>query len=410
MHPKLEAIMARGRAAGVTQRVADEVSLDGRTLRLAADDREVLSFATCSYLGLSRDPRLVAGAVEAAQRYGVSFSASRCFVTSPFYQRAEALLDRVFGRPTVLAGSTTLAHGSALPILVHRHDVVLFDKQVHHSVQTALTALGHGRPRREAVEHGDLDALETAVRGAIAQGARRVWYCADGIYSMLGDRLDVNGLVDLMRRYEPLHAYLDDAHGMSWCGTHGAGSLVDAPLPHERTVLVSSLGKGFGCMGGVIAVPDELTRQRIQNLGPALMFSIQLPPSVVGSIVACAELHLTDEIERMQHELHARMEQARSLVLADPRLGPRLASADQEITPINYLVLGEADQAITATQRLLARGILVNPVCFPVVPMGMAGLRFTISRGHTAEDVRALVRALGEVVDEVCPPAARQVA
>jgi 7-keto-8-aminopelargonate synthetase-like enzyme len=272
-------------------------------------------------------------------------------------------------------------------------------------VQTALAALGPGRPRREAVRHGDLDALETAVRGAIGQGARRVWYCADGIYSMFGDRLDVDGLVALMRRYEQLHVYLDDAHGMSWCGRRGAGSLADAPLPRERTVLVTSLGKGFGCMGGAIAVPDELTRQRIQNLGPALMFSIQLPPSVLGSIVACARIHLGDEIERMQDELHDRMLLARSLVHADPRLAHRVPCPGGGLTPINYIVLGDADQAIAATQKLLARGFLVNPVCFPVVPLGSGGVRFTVCRGHTPEDLRMLVRALGDVAEEVCVPA-----
>jgi 8-amino-7-oxononanoate synthase len=98
-------------------------------------------------------------------------------------------------------------------------------------------------------------------------------------------------------------------------------------------------------------------------------------------------------------------------VRADPRLGHRLPCSEEDITPINYVVLGEADQAIAATQRLLARGILVNPVCFPVVPMGYAGLRITVSRSHTLEDIRTLVGALGEVVEEVCAPtASRRVA
>jgi 7-keto-8-aminopelargonate synthetase-like enzyme len=72
-----------------------------------------------------------------------------------------------------------------------------------------------------AVPHADLDALERAIQDGVAGGARRVWYCADGVYSMFGDRLDVAGLATLMARYPTLHAYLDDAHGMSWCGRRG---------------------------------------------------------------------------------------------------------------------------------------------------------------------------------------------
>jgi hypothetical protein len=52
----------------------------------------------------------------------------------------------------------------------------------------------------------------------------------NGVYSMFGDQLPVGGLAELMARYPQMHAYLDDAHGMSWCGTRGGGSLVDGPL------------------------------------------------------------------------------------------------------------------------------------------------------------------------------------
>jgi 7-keto-8-aminopelargonate synthetase-like enzyme len=211
--------------------VARSIGGDGRTLVLEPSGQEVVSFATCSYLGLDRDPRLAEGAITAIRAHGVALSASRCFVTSPLYAEADAALAQLFGRPVVLAGSTTLAHAAALPILFERHDVVLFDRQVHHSVQTALAALGSRGPRSVALPHADLDALELAIQDALAGGARRVWYAADGVYSMFGDRLDVAGLATLMARYPALHAYLDDAHGMSWCGSRGAGSLIDAALP-----------------------------------------------------------------------------------------------------------------------------------------------------------------------------------
>ena len=401
MNARLEATMARGRAAGVTQLGAKQIDRDGRRVFLDRG-REVLSFATCSYLGLEHDRRLANAAIEAIERHGVAFSASRCFLTSPLYAEAEELLARIFARPVVLAGSTTLAHGAALPILLSASDVVLHDRQVHHSVQTALAALGPRGPLCVALPHSDLDALETAVRDALAKGARRVWYLADGIYSMFGDRLPVAGLVALMQRYDALHAYIDDAHGMSWCGSRGAGSVIDAGLPVERTVIVSSLSKGFGCAGGVIAVPDALTKQRIENLGPSLMFSIQLPPPMLGAVCASARLHLEDELSVMQRELWVRLGLVRKLLRESPALSSRLPIASDEPSPVQYLVLGDAEQAIAATQRLIARGLLVNPVAFPAVPLRRGGVRFTIVRSHTDADVRRLVSALAVVVAEVC--------
>ncbi|HEU0032190.1 MAG TPA: aminotransferase class I/II-fold pyridoxal phosphate-dependent enzyme [Kofleriaceae bacterium] len=401
MLSELELTMARGRAAGVTQRVASVIERDGRTVRLDPDGHPVVSFATCSYLGLDRDDRLAQGAIDAVLRCGVSFSASRCFVTSPLYGEAEELLARIFDRPVVLAGSTTLAHGAALPILVDRSDVVLFDRQVHHSVQTALAALGPRGPRREPVKHADIDALEDGVRRAIEAGARRVWYCADGIYSMFGDRLPTAALAALMQRYDALWAYLDDAHGMSWCGSRGAGSLIDAGLPRERTVLATSLSKGFGCAGGVLAVPDIATKHRIENLGPSLMFSIQIPPPILGAIRASAQLHLAPELAQLQAELAERVVLARAAIAAVPAVAARLVETTGEPTPILYVVLGTADQAIAAASQLLASGFLVNPVAFPAVPMNMGGLRCTITRSHTAQDLHDLVSAIERVVTTV---------
>jgi 7-keto-8-aminopelargonate synthetase-like enzyme len=360
----------------------------------------VLSFASCSYLSLEQDPRVVTGAVEAVVRHGVSFSASRCFATSPLYAEVDRLLERLFGRPVVLAGSTTLAHGAALPILLAPDEPVLFDRQVHHSVQTALTALGPRPGKRQALPHNDMAALEVAVRAHIANGARKIWYCADGIYSMFGDRLPLAALRALMDRYPTLHAYIDDAHGMSWTGTNGAGSVLDAGLPRARTILATSLSKGFGCGGGVIAVPDRETKERIENLGPTLMFSIQVPPPILGAIAATARIHLSAEVGALQAELAERVRLCRALIAAEPLLHNALPIELVEPSPVQYLVIGDADRVIAAAGRLLARGFFVNPVAYPAVPRGQDGLRFTLNRAHTVEDVHALISALTEVMAE----------
>ena len=401
MHPRLEATMARGRAAGVTQRIARAIGADGRTLVLEPDGQEVVSFSTCSYLGLDRDPRLAAGAIAAVQEHGVALSASRCFVTSPLYAEADRLLTALFGRPVVLAGSTTLAHGAALPILLERNDLVLFDRQVHHSVQTALASLGTRGPRCVAVPHADLDALERAIADGVTGGARRVWYCADGVYSMFGDRLDVDGLATLMARYPALHAYLDDAHGMSWCGRRGGGSVIDAPLPLDRTVIATSLAKGFGATGGLLVVPDRTTKERIENLGPSLMFSIQLPPAVLGAVCASARLHLDGEVEAMQRELAAVVQHARGRFGRDRELAERLQPAVGGATPVLYVTLGTTDAVIAAASELLAAGYLVNPVSFPAVPMDAGGVRITLTRAHRREDVDGLAEALSGVIGGV---------
>lgn len=399
----LESTLARGRAAGITQRVAREIGQDGKTLTLEPDGQMVTSFASCSYLGLDRDWRLAEASIEAIRSCGVSVSASRSFYTSALYPQAEELLARVFRRPVVLAGSTTLAHGAAAPLLFQPGDVVLYDRMVHHSVQVALASLGRRGPRVEMVRHADLDALESATRTALAGGADKVWYCADGVYSMFGDRLDCDGLAALMQRYPALHAYLDDAHGMSWCGERGAGSVLDAALPADRTVVATSLSKGFGASGGALAVPDLATKRRLEDLGPSLMFSIQLPPASLGAICASARLHLEPELGAMQRQLAGQLYNLRAQLAAISELATRTPATRGAATPIGYLVLGETDRALAAASRLLQRGLLLNPVAFPAVPLGRAGLRYTVTRAHDAADLTNLVAALAAVLSELGP-------
>jgi 7-keto-8-aminopelargonate synthetase-like enzyme len=117
----------------------------------------------------------------------------------------------------------------------------------------------------------------------------------------------------------------------------------------------------------------DVTKQRIEHLGPPLMFNIQLPPPTLGAICASAEIHASDELPSMQRELADRLALARRLIRANPMLAQRAPVVAGDPTPVYYIVLGDADDAIDATQRLLARGFLVNPVAYPAVPVKQGG-------------------------------------
>jgi 7-keto-8-aminopelargonate synthetase-like enzyme len=318
-----------------------EIGRDGRTATLP-DGRGVVCFTTCGYLGLDRDPRIAHAAPGAAAE-------------------AEALLAQVFDGPVVLAGSPALA----LPSLLGQEDVVLFDRHVHHSVQTTLTSRGSC----ESLPHADLGALERSIQRAIGGGARHVWYCARAIDGTFGDRLDIAGLIALMQRYEQLQAFLDDTHGTSWCGTRGAGSLIDAELPRERTVIAASLGAGFGCAGGVLVLP---AKRRIENLGAPLS------PAVLGAICASARIHLSDELPLLQTQLGIRLGFVKKLL----RDGVRGA-----LTPVHHVALGEPE---AAAARLLDQGFLVTPQ--------PGGIRFRVTRAHTEADLRGLATAIGTLI------------
>lgn len=380
----LHAVRA-GMDAGAGGLVAEDERTTGRHVRVGG--RDLANFGSCSYLGLEVDPRLVEAAVEAVRAHGVQFCASRTFMSSPLYGDLQESMEAIFQAPVVLAATTTLGHLASLPVLVDEDDAILLDLQVHSSVQMASRFVGSFGTRVEIVGHNDLDRIEERV-SALAKECRQVWYMADGIYSMFGDRAPIEALVAMLDRHEHMRLFVDDAHGMSWCGPRGAGSVFERVPLHPRMVHATGLGKGFGTGGGVIVLPDEEQRDRVLHAGPTMMFSGPLQPPVLGAAIASARIHLSDEIDLLQRELRERM------ALLDDALAahglPIVSPAD---TPVGFLGVGEIPACHALVKRLMADGFFVNPAQFPAAPRGRSGIRYLVTRHHTDADLEALAEA-----------------
>ncbi len=379
-----------GLAHGVLQLALEDEKLDGQTIRVAG--RTLLQFASCSYLGLELDSRVREGAADALARYGTQFSCSRSYLSAPAYEELESLLERIFERPVLVSPSTTLGHLSALPVLVEEDDAVIFDHQVHQSVQIATAQLRlQGNPV-EIVRHGQLDMLEAKIR-ELAPSHRRIWYLGDGVYSMYGDFAPMKGLSWLLSRYEQLHLYVDDAHGMSWTGRRGRGFAAESLGGHERVVIAVSLNKAFAAAGGAIVLPNAEIRQKIRNCGPTLMFGGPIQPPMLGAAVASAKIHLSPEIEILQAELATRVKFANRCAR---ELDLPLVNHDE--VPIRYVGTGVRGAAYHLTAGLLERGVCMNAAVFPAVASRRTGIRFTITRHLAEADIRKGLEAVAELL------------
>jgi len=371
---------------GVAHLVAEDEQLGGRVLTL--NGRPHVNFGSCSYVGLETDLRLKNAACDAVARYGVQFASSRAYVSCPPYPELERLLGALFEAPLVVAQTTTLAHFAALPVLVGREDAVICDQLVHNSVQSVLPTLAAAGTTCRVVRHNRVDRLDQLVR-ALADRHRRVWYLADGVYSMHGDRAPLPALRELVARHERLSLYIDDAHGVSWSGKHGRGTVLgDGPLP-ERTVIVASLAKAFSAGGAVLVFPDAETARLVRAVGSTLIFSGPLQPALLGAAIASARIHLSSEIAARQRRLLERIRLFNELAAAR---GLPLGSTDE--TPIRFVKIGDSDPTYRIAAELMTDAFYVNPAVFPAVSRGGGGLRVALTVHQTPEDVRGLVDAI----------------
>ncbi|MBX7078294.1 MAG: GNAT family N-acetyltransferase [Nannocystaceae bacterium] len=379
----------RGRRRGHYFQVAEDDAFVGRRLRLAG--RELVSFGSCSYLGLEFDPRLVEGAREAYRRFGAQTSYSRGYLSCPLYEVLEReLLPQVFGAPHVLVlPSSTIAHQVVMPALLAERDAIVIDHQTHRSVDDAVTLqCARSHATKVVVRHGELDR----VRETIAQLARRhdtVWLATDGVYSMYGDYLPASFYAEVLAIAPNVRLYVDDAHGMSWAGTHGCGHFLSRFAADERVVVVTSLAKAFAVGGGVVVLRDAEIAETARLVGGPFSFSGPMRPGDLGAAVASARVHLGPDLRALQRRLFDRVQQLNQRCR---ELGVPVAVENE--TPIVFIPVGRADAVFDLAEATRDDGFHINVSGFPAVPSGKGGLRIAVSALHTEAEIDALAHSL----------------
>ena len=373
---------------GIAQLQIEDEELSGRTIRVKG--RDVVNFGSCSYLNLEKHPAIIQGVVDAVTKYGSQFSSSRAYASVTLYSEAENLLEEIFERPVLLAPTVTLGHLSNIPVLVGDRDCVIMDIQVHSCVQTAAQLVKARGIHVELIRHNRMDILEERII-ELKEKYEKIWYMADGVYSMYGDFLPLNELYNLLDEHKQLHLYVDDAHGTGWAGKNGAGYVLSQKHFHERLYLVAGLAKSFAACGGVLVFPNEKEQKRVRNCGGTFIFSGPIQPPMLGAIVASAKLHLNDDIKSYQAELQKRVdyfvETCKTLKL--PLIG-------ESNSPIFFNGVGKPGVGYNMVTRIMNKGFYINLSVFPSVPYKNTGLRIPLTTGHSFEDIYNLLSIIAE--------------
>jgi 7-keto-8-aminopelargonate synthetase-like enzyme/predicted N-acyltransferase len=382
----IDECLTNGVKNGIFQVSLEDETFNGREVTIGGN--RVVNFGSCSYLGLETDDRLKQGAIDATLRYGVQYSSSRLFSACPLYEEFESLLYKIFeNNPTIVAASTTLSHLGAIPILVQDEDLVILDHQVHGSVQLAVQVVKARGTKVEMIKHNRMDMLEDLIK-TNPNKYNKIWYMADGLYSMYGDYAPLKDLSFLLEKYANFYLYIDDAHGMSWAGKHGNGTVLRELPMHPKMVLTTSLSKGFATSGGATVLPDEEMKRKILTCGSSYTYSGPLHPPMLGAAIASAKIHLTDEIYTLQQSLQEKLTMTQDII--EKYELPHVLPSN---SPIFYLGLGLPRVGYNMVKRLLNEGFYTNIGIFPGVPVKCCGLRLAITNGPTKDDIKNVLDA-----------------
>lgn len=358
------------------------------------DNKPVINFGSCSYLGMEFDERLKEGAIQAIKTSGTQFSSSRAYVSINLYEEFEQLLNQIFDAHCIVTPTTTLGHISAIPILVNDEDAVIMDHQVHNSVKTAVTLLKARGITVEVIRHNNMEMLEASIKRLSNQN-KNIWYMADGIYSMYGDHCPIEEIERLLNKYKNFHFYVDDAHGMGWYGDRGQGFVLSKMKMHSRMVIATSMAKAFATGGGILVFQNEKILKRVRNCGGPMIFSGPLQPANLGAGIACAKIHLSDEITEIQNELWENIHYTKQII-QELEL-PCVSISD---SPVFFIGVSLSRIGNEMVRKMIGKGYFLNWGIFPAVGMKNTGLRMTITRLHTKEQIKNMLFELKETLEE----------
>jgi 7-keto-8-aminopelargonate synthetase-like enzyme len=371
--------ISHARELGIIQLETNSEYYDGRIVTI--EGKDLLHFGNCSYVGLDTCEAIKLGSIEAITKYGNLFASSRQYIALGLNLELEELLNQITGYHTLVTQSTTLGSLSAIPVLASSKDLIVMDHQLHASVQNAAKLAQTQGTQVTMVRHSNMQALEDIIKKH-QNHYKNIWYLADGLYSMLGDQCPIEQMYNLLERYSNFHCFVDDAHGMSWIGKHGKGSILNKSQLHPKMVLVMSLAKGFGCCGGVLVFSDQETLNIVKSLGTSLLYSGPIPTPVLGGCIASAKLHLTEEITVRQKALLERIKYFREKAYA-----LNLPLMNHCLSPIFYFGGGSEDNAYFIVKNMLDSGFFTCICNYPLVPSKNAGIRLCLTTHLTFADI-----------------------
>jgi glycine C-acetyltransferase len=376
------------RSAGLfkTERVI--VSPQGSNIRVS-DGEEVLNLCANNYLGLADDPRIVAAAKQALDRWGYGLASVRFICgTQDVHKQLEQRISEFLGtEDTILYSSCFDANGGLFETLLGEQDAVISDELNHASI---IDGIRLSKARRLRYRNRDMADLEAQLKASA--GARRRLIATDGVFSMDGYVTPLGEICDLADRYGAM-VMVDDSHAVGFVGARGRGTPELHGVTDRVDIVTGTLGKALGgASGGYTSGRREIVDLLRQRSRPYL-FSNSVAPAVVG-----ASLEVLDLLESGD-DLRARLRENTAWFRQRMTgLGFDVLPGDHPIVPV---MIGDAARATTMADLLLDKGVYVIGFSYPVVPVGQARIRTQVSAAHSREDLQAAATAFAAVRAEM---------
>lgn len=351
-----------------------------RTLVPRVADSALINLASNDYLGLSCDPRVLAGAHAALDIWGAGSTSSRLVTgTTSLHEALERDLAAFLGYPAALVFSSGyLGNVGAVAALMGRGDVIISDGGAHASL---IDGCRLSRARVVVVDRGDHEAVR---RELAERSEQRAMIVTDSVYSIDGQIAPVAELYAAAREHEAI-LLVDEAHALGVRGSGGRGVLEEVGLAGAPDLVATTvLSKSLGAQGGVVLGAGAV-RDHLIDRARSFTFDTGLAPAAAGAAQAALA------VLRKEPGLSER-------VRANAALLAQLCGGEPPAAAVVSIIVGDPAPALLAAQRCREQGVLVG--CFrpPSVPPGTSRLRLTVRADLTDDDIRTVAGVVTSVL------------
>jgi len=358
-----------------------EVEVDGKRLLMVGSN---------NYLGVTHDPRVQEAATKAINELGSGCTGSRFLNgTLELHEELEHRLAKFLGREATLVFTTGFQTNlGVISSLVGRGDVIFTDRENHASIMDGCR-LSFGEIHK--FRHNDMAELEALLIRHQPNRRGGQLIVVDGVFSMLGDIVDLPPIVRLANEFGA-RILIDDAHAVGVIGANGRGTAEHFGLEDECDLVLGTFSKSFGSIGGYVSGRGEVISW-IKHHARSMIFSAALPPPSVAAVLAALDI-IEQEPER-RTQLH---ENADFMRKGLQELGFDTGPSE---TPIIPMLVGDQEACFVFWRRLFDNGVFTNPIISPAVPPGMDLIRTSVMATHTRDQLQEVLDVVAKVAREL---------
>ena len=351
-------------------------------------------YSTNDYMGLAADATLQAKFFADPISATVPLTSSAARLLAPRqieYTNLEVFLTLLYKKrrgtdtAALLFNSGYHANTGLISSIADKNTLIVADRLVHASIIDGIVL---SRAPFQRFRHNDFDHLEEIISQK-GDDYRQILVIVESVYSMDGDRADMERLIALKRKYPGVMLYVDEAHAFGVLGPKGLGLAAAGSAPGEIDIIVGTFGKAAASMGA-FAITGLDMHDYLVNTARSFIFSTAIPPMSA----AWTRFTVGNLIQKDNRREYLQ------------RLGVQLSEVlnrytDHKVAPshIQPLIVGDPKKAVELSRQLLSRyGIKALPIRKPTVPAGTERLRFSLSCAMLPRDIETLDKALAELI------------